>query len=82
MSAHAADAANASMLSRLRGQIRRLRLPARSRELGHAAGAAVPVSLSMAGLGLVTAAAWTVAMPLGLIAAGLSCWVAEWRISR
>lgn len=35
-------------------------------------------ALSLGGLGGLTAAAWTVALPLGLTAAGLSLLVLEW----
>lgn len=36
--------------------------------------------LTVAGLGCLSAAAWTVALSLGLVAAGLSCLVLEWRV--
>lgn len=36
---------------------------------------------SIIGLGCMTAAAWTVALPLGLLAAGVSAFVLEWRMS-
>ena len=36
---------------------------------------------SIIGLGCLTAAAWSVALPLGLLAAGLSAFVLEWRMS-
>lgn len=39
-----------------------------------------PMSLSVAGLGCLTAAAFTVSTMAGLIAAGLGCFVAEWRV--
>jgi len=39
-----------------------------------------PVTLSVAGLALLTAAAWTVGMGWGLAAGGLSCFILEWRI--
>jgi len=35
---------------------------------------------SIIGLGCVTAAAWSVALPLGLLVAGLSAFVLEWRL--
>jgi hypothetical protein len=38
--------------------------------------------LVVAGLGLLSAAAWTVAVPLGLAAAGVSCLVLEWAVKR
>lgn len=38
--------------------------------------------LVVAGLGLLSAAAWTVAVPLGLAAAGVSCLVLEWVVKR
>jgi len=36
---------------------------------------------SIVGLGCMTAAAWTVALPLGLLAAGVSAFVLEWRLA-
>jgi hypothetical protein len=36
---------------------------------------------SIIGLGCLTAAAWSVALPLGLLAAGLSAFVLEWRLA-
>lgn len=41
---------------------------------------AVPVLLVIAGLALLSAAAWTLAVPAGLAVAGLSAFVLEWRI--
>jgi len=38
-------------------------------------------ALSVGGFGCLTAAAWTVAMPLGLAAAGVSLLVLEWLTS-
>lgn len=38
--------------------------------------------LVAAGLGLLSTAAWLVALPLGLAAAGLSCLVLEWAVKR
>lgn len=37
--------------------------------------------LHVSGLGLVTAAAWAVAVPLGLLAAGVSCLVLEYLLA-
>lgn len=42
---------------------------------------AIPVLLVVAGLALLSAAAWTVALPAGLAVAGVSAFVLEWRIS-
>lgn len=39
-----------------------------------------PVSLSLAGLGCGVAAAFQAGIMAGLIAAGVACFVAEWRI--
>lgn len=39
------------------------------------------VLLTGLGLGLVTAAAWCIAVPCGLVVAGISAWVMEWRIT-
>jgi hypothetical protein len=36
---------------------------------------------TIVGLGSITAAAWTVALPLGLLVAGLSAFVLEWRLA-
>jgi hypothetical protein len=36
---------------------------------------------SILGLGAIVAAAWLVAVPLGLLAAGLAFFVLEWRLS-
>lgn len=36
---------------------------------------------SILGLGAIVAAAWLVAVPLGLVAAGLAFFVLEWRLS-
>jgi hypothetical protein len=36
---------------------------------------------SIIGLGCLVAAAWTIALPLGLLAAGLSAFVLEWRLA-
>jgi hypothetical protein len=41
---------------------------------------AKPVILATTGLVFFTAAAWTVSMTLGLVVAGLACWVLEWRL--
>lgn len=41
-----------------------------------------PVLLSVAGLGLLTAAAWMFALPLGLAAAGISLLLIEFRLDR
>lgn len=38
--------------------------------------------LTAAGLGLLTAAAWTVALPLGLASAGVACLILEWLVKR
>ena len=40
------------------------------------------VLLVVAGLGLLSAAAWLVAVPLGLAVGGLSCLVLEWAVKR
>lgn len=37
--------------------------------------------LIVAGLGFITSAAWVVALPAGLAAAGISCWILEWLIT-
>lgn len=42
---------------------------------------AMPILLVIAGLLLLSAAAWTLAMPAGLAVAGLSAFVLEWRIT-
>ncbi|MGI5285159.1 hypothetical protein ACQEVF_17745 [Nonomuraea polychroma] len=42
---------------------------------------ALPVLLVIAGLALLSAAAWTLAVPAGLAVAGLSAFVLEWRIT-
>ena len=39
-----------------------------------------PAVLSVAGLGLLAAAAWAVAPPLGLAALGVACLLLEWRL--
>jgi hypothetical protein len=43
---------------------------------------ALRLVLVVAGLGLLTAAAWTWALSAGLAAAGLSCLVFEWVVKR
>jgi hypothetical protein len=48
--------------------------------LGKAWRAVRPVALSVAALGCLVAAAFTWAMPAGLVAAGLALAVLEWRI--
>ena len=40
----------------------------------------ITLLLVIAGLSLLTAAAWCIAFPLGLAAAGVSCLVLEWRV--
>lgn len=40
-----------------------------------------PVALSVLGLGCISAAAWAVALPLGLVAVGVSFLLLEWRIT-
>lgn len=40
-----------------------------------------PVALSVAGLGFLAAAAWIVAVPLGLAAVGVSLLLIEWRVT-
>lgn len=40
-----------------------------------------PVALSVAGLAFLAAAAWVVALPLGLAATGLALLLLEWRIT-
>jgi hypothetical protein len=42
---------------------------------------AVRTALSMSGLGLLAAAAWTVAVPLGLLVTGLACLTVEFLLS-
>ncbi|GAA1749491.1 hypothetical protein [Nonomuraea bangladeshensis] len=42
---------------------------------------AIPVLLVIAGLALLSAAAWLFAVPAGLAVAGVSCFVLEWRIT-
>ncbi|MGR6923099.1 hypothetical protein ACU635_53345 [[Actinomadura] parvosata] len=42
---------------------------------------AVPILLVIAGLALLSAAAWVIAAPAGLAVAGLSAFVLEWRIT-
>jgi hypothetical protein len=42
---------------------------------------AMPVLLVIAGLALLTAGAWAIALPAGLAAAGVSAFVLEWRIT-
>lgn len=42
---------------------------------------AIPVLLVIVGLALLSAAAWTLAVPAGLAVAGLSAFVLEWRIT-
>lgn len=42
---------------------------------------AMPVLLVIVGLALLSAAAWTIALPAGLAVAGLSAFVLEWRIT-
>lgn len=39
-----------------------------------------PFILEVGGLTLISAAAWTLTLSLGLLVAGLSCWVLQWRI--
>jgi hypothetical protein len=41
-----------------------------------------PLALSVGGLGFLSAAAWSVALPLGLAAVGLSLLLLEWRIDK
>jgi hypothetical protein len=48
------------------------------RNPARALAAALPVLLVLAGLALVSAAAWAVALPAGLAAAGVSCFVLQW----
>jgi hypothetical protein len=43
---------------------------------------ALRLCLQVAGLGLVSVAAWGVAWQLGLFVAGLSCFVFEWLVKR
>lgn len=38
--------------------------------------------LMIAGFGLISYAAWMLAVPAGLVAAGLSCLVLEWAVKR
>lgn len=40
-----------------------------------------PVALVVAGLGFLAAAAWTVALPLGLVAVGVGLLVLEYLVS-
>jgi len=49
-------------------------VPALLRRFGQA-------SLSICGLGALTAAAWTVSLPLGLVSVGVSLFVVEWRVA-
>jgi hypothetical protein len=48
------------------------------RKLAPLWGRARTTVLTMAGFGGLTAAAWTVALPLGLAVAGLSCFALEY----
>lgn len=48
--------------------------------LGRAVCRAVPYVWAASGLALLSAAAWTIATPAGLAAAGLSCLIMEWRV--
>lgn len=41
---------------------------------------AAPYTWAAAGLTLLSAAAWTIATPAGLAAAGISCLIMEWRV--
>ena len=41
-----------------------------------------PALLTMAGLGFLAAAAWMVAMPLGLAATGVALLLIEWRVDQ
>ena len=50
------------------------------RGLHRASRSATPVVLDMAGLALLAAAAWVVAVPAGLAAAGVGCLALNWRL--
>lgn len=52
------------------------------RQLGVVWGRLAPASLSILGLGSLSAAAFQVGTIAGLVAAGMSFFVLEWRISR
>lgn len=41
-----------------------------------------PIALSVAGLGFLSAAAWTVTTSLGLAAVGVSMLLLEWRLEK
>lgn len=41
-----------------------------------------PELLSVAGLGFLAAAAWTIALPLGLAAVGAGLLLIEWRLDK
>lgn len=47
---------------------------------GRTARRAAPYTWAAAGLTLLSAAAWTIATPAGLAAAGISCLIMEWRV--
>lgn len=39
-----------------------------------------PVILDVSGLAFISAAAWVIALPLGLVISGLACFVLQWRL--
>lgn len=62
-------------------EARAQRRAARANKAKAAVNANLSVAAELAGLGCVTAAAWTVAMALGLLAAGVSFFVVAWQVN-
>lgn len=60
-----------------RAESRRVRAARRTRPVTRFASFRRPV-LNVAALGAIAAAAWTVALPLGLVATGVALFVLEW----
>lgn len=54
----------------------------RRRDVAAFLAVALRLLLVVAGLGLLTSAAWALALPAGLATAGLSCLVLEWIVKR
>lgn len=55
---------------------------AAGRQLAVVWGRLAPASLSIAGLGSLSAAAWQFGTVAGLVALGVSAFILEWRVSR
>ena len=57
-------------------------LTRRRREVGAFLAVALRFVLVVAGLGLLTVAAWSLAEPAGYAAGGVSCLILEWVVKR